>query len=311
MTKLAQRPLGKTGANASVIGYGAMELRGRPRGRDVTETEVGRILNTALDSGVTLFDTSIDYEASEERIGRHLAHRRDEFTLATKCGCLVGWERPVDYKGGLPGGGPHDFSRKNIVAGVEQSLRRLRTDFLDILQVHASPDEATLHEHGVVEVMQELQRQGKVRLIGMSGVLPSLADHIRMGVFDVFQIPYSAVQREHESMISEAAARGAGVLVRGAAGRGVASGDEGAVQRNPKLAAAWNRAAMDEILDGMSPMEFTVRFSMSHPGVSSVLIGTANHDHLLANVEAVSQGPLPDDLYAVAKRRLVSGEDES
>jgi aryl-alcohol dehydrogenase-like predicted oxidoreductase len=311
MVELAQRPLGTTGVDVSVLGYGAMELRGKPRGRDLTESEVSQILNTALDSGINLLDTSIDYEASEEQIGRHVAHRRDEFTLASKCGCLVGWDRPADYRGGLPGGGPHDFSRENIVAGVEQSLRRLKTDYLDILQVHASPDEATLQEHGVVEVMQELKRQGKVRLVGMSGVLPSLTDHIRMGVFDVFQIPYSAVQREHESVISDAAARGAGVLVRGGAGRGVASGDERAVQRNPKLADAWNRAALGEILDGMSPMEFAVRFTMSHPDVSSVLIGTADHDHLLANVEAASKGPLPEDLYAAAKRRLVNKEDES
>ena len=311
MAELAQRPLGTTGVDVSVLGYGAMELRGKPRGRDLTETEVGRILNTALDSGITLLDTSIDYEASEEQIGRHVAHRRGEFTLASKCGCLAGWTRPADYKGGLPGGGPHDFSPENIVAGVEQSLRRLKTDHLDILQVHASPDEATLREHGVVEVMQDLRRQGKVRLIGMSGVLPSLADHIRMGVFDVFQIPYSAVQREHELVISEAAAIGAGVLVRGAAGRGVASGHERAVQRNPKLATAWKRAALEEMLDGMSPMEFTVRFSMSHPGVSSVLVGTADYEHLVANVEAVSKGPLPADLYAAAKLRLLHEADGS
>ena len=306
MAELPERPLGRTGVDVTVLGYGAMELRGAPRGRDLTEHEVERILNQALDLGVTVIDTAIDYEASEERIGRHLAHRRDEFQLATKCGCLVGWERPADYQGGLRGGGPHDFSRENIRAGVEQSLRRLRTDHLDILQVHASPDEAALQEHGVVETLQELRQEGKVRFIGMSGVLPALADHIRMSVFDVFQIPYSAVQRKHETAIADAAATGAGVLVRGGAGRGVASGQERAVARNPDLATAWQQAELGDLLDGMSPMEFTLRFTISHPGVSSVLVGTANPEHLRANADAASKGPLPDDLYREAKRRFAA-----
>lgn len=311
MSELERRPLGETGAEVTVLGYGAMELRGEPRGRDIAESEVGRILNAVLDAGVNLIDTSIDYEHSEERIGRHVGHRRDDFLLATKCGCLVGWERPADYKGGLAGGGPHDFSRENIVAGVDQSLRRLRTDHLDIVQVHASPDEATLREHEVVETLRDLRDQGKVRFIGMSGTLPSLPDHIRMGVFDVFQVPYSPVQREHETAIADAAAFGAGVIVRGGAGRGVASGEDRAVKRSPSFAQTWDRSGVEELLDGMSPMEFTLRFTMSHPGVSTVIVGTADLDHFAANLEAMSRGPLPEDIYVEAGRRLAAAPDDA
>lgn len=306
MTSLPRRPLGTTGIDVSALAYGSMELRGAPRGRDLDEDEVGRLLNTVLDSGVTLIDTSIDYEASEERIGRHIGHRREEFTLASKCGCLAGWERPADYKGGMRGGGPHDFSRTNIVKGVEQSLRRLQTDHLDILQVHASPDAATLAEHDVVGTLQDLRDQGKIRLIGMSGVLPAVLDHIEMGVFDVFQIPYSAVQREHEDAIARAAATGASVLARGGAGRGVAAGNPRTVPRNQGLADAWARSEIEDILDGMEPMEFTLRFTLSHPGVSAVLVGTADVDHFTANVEAISKGPLPEELLAAAKLRFDS-----
>ncbi len=304
MVALPTRPLGSTGVEVSALSFGAMELRGPPRGRDLDEAEVGRLLNLVLDSGVTVVDTSIDYEASEERIGRHLGHRRDEFFLASKCGCLVGWERPVDYQGGMRGGGPHDFSRTNIVAGVEQSLRRLRTDHLDLLQVHASPDAATLGGYGVVETMQDLRDQGKVRFIGMSGVLPALIEHIEMNAFDVFQVPYSAVQREHEDAITRAAAAGAGVLARGGAGRGVAAGNPRTVPKNPKLAEAWTQAQMDDLLDDMTPMEFTLRFTLSHPGVSSVLVGTADAEHFEANVEAIAKGPLPRGLLEEAKLRL-------
>lgn len=301
---LDRRPLGKTGESVTALGYGAMELRGKPRGRDLSETEVGRILNTVLDSGIGLIDTAIDYEESEERIGRHVSHRRDEYLLASKCGCLVGWERPAEYAGGMPGGGPHDFSRENLVAGLEQSLRRLRTDHLDILQVHASPDRETLERYRVIETLQEMQQNGKVRLIGMSGVLPSVLDHIDMGVFHTFQMPYSVLERQHEDAIAKAAAAGAGVLIRGGAGRGAPSGEDRAVKKSPKLVAAWQGSDVSDLLDGMSPMEFTLRFTLTNPHVSSVLIGTANVAHLESNVAAMTKGPLPADLYEIAKARF-------
>lgn len=299
-----RRPLGSTGVDVSVLSYGAMELRGGARGRQLSETEVSAILNRVLDAGINLIDTAIDYEESEERIGRHLSGRRDEFFLASKCGCLVGWERPADYKGGHRGGGPHDFGRQNIIAGVDQSLRRLKTNHLDLVQLHASPDVATLEEHDVLATLTELREAGKVRFLGMSGVLPALDEHIDLGVFDVFQIPYSAVERRHEDVINKAAAAGAGVLIRGGAGRGVASGAERAVSKNPAMADAWAAGRMEEFLDGMPPMEFMLRFSLSHPGVSSVLSGTANIEHLEANIEAIGKGPLPPDFYSAALNRL-------
>ena len=304
MADLPRRTLGRTGLAVTALGYGAMELRGKPRGRDLTEDHVGRLLGAVLDAGVTLIDTSIDYGLSEERIGRHLSHRRDEYVLATKCGCLVGWEPDSEHVTGFRGGGPHDFSRDNLVAGVEQSLRRLRTDHLDVVQVHASPDVRTLRAEQVVETLQGLQAQGKVRFIGMSGVLPELTDQIAMGAFDVFQVPYSAVDRTHEEAISSAAAAGAGVIVRGGAARGAPSGDERAAQRNPELATTWHRAGLEDLLDGMSPMEFTVRFTLSHPDMTSTIVGTVNPEHLAGNVAAAAKGPLPDDLYTQAKERL-------
>ena len=88
-----------------------------------------------------------------------------------------------------------------------------------------SPSEATLQEDHTVETLRDLQAEGKVRFIGMSGILPNLPDHIAMGVFDVFQIPYSAVQRDHEALITQAADAGAGTLIRGGAARGAASQD--------------------------------------------------------------------------------------
>src|SRR5262245_46520939 len=203
MADLPKRELGRTGLQVTMLGYGAMELRGAPRGRDVTEAQAETILRTVLDAGINYIDTSIDYGLSEERIGRYIANRRSEYYLASKCGCVVGaTPAPRGQRN------PHVFTRENIVAGVEQSLARMKTDHLDVVQFHISPSRQTLEENGAVEALLELKAAGKVRFIGMSGTLPHLKDHIAMDVFDVFQIPYSAVEREHEAAISKAAGGG-------------------------------------------------------------------------------------------------------
>jgi aryl-alcohol dehydrogenase-like predicted oxidoreductase len=96
----------------------------------------------------------------------------------------------------------------------------MKTDYLDVVQFHASPSRRTLEEHGALDALLELREAGKVRFIGMSGTLPHLIDHIAMGIFDVFQIPYSAVEREHEAAIATAAQQGAGIVIRGGAAKG-------------------------------------------------------------------------------------------
>ena len=83
------RPLGRTGEDVTILGYGAMELRGGPRGPAIEDEDAGRVLNAVLDGGVNLIDTAIDYGTSEGLIGRYLAPRRDEYFLASKCGCLL------------------------------------------------------------------------------------------------------------------------------------------------------------------------------------------------------------------------------
>jgi len=300
---IARRQLGRTGADVTILGYGAMELRGAPRGPAVADEDAGRVLNAVLDGGINLIDTSVDYGRSEELIGRYIGHRREEYFLASKCGCLL--SPPAD----APPPYPHDYRPANVRADVEQSLRRLGTDRLDLVQVHMSPSRAQLEADQTVPTLQALQAEGKVRFIGMSGILPNLPDHIAMGVFDVFQIPYSGLQREHEDLITEAAQAGAGTLIRGGAARGAPAADkdwrrgplglaEGEGQRR------WESAGLADLLDGMTPMEFTLRFTLSHPDLSSTIVGTSSLDHLNGNLAVAERGPLPADVYEEARRRL-------
>jgi aryl-alcohol dehydrogenase-like predicted oxidoreductase len=297
MNDLPTRELGRTGLQVTMLGYGAMELRGAPRARDISEAQAETILNAVLDAGINYIDTSIDYGLSEERIGRYIGNRRDEYYLAGKCGCLVG--APPAPRGER---NPHVFTRENIVAGVEQSLVRMRTDHLDVVQFHSSPSQQTLAENGAVEALLELKRVGKVRFIGMSGTFPHLRDHIAMGVFDVFQIPYSAVEREHEAAVTAASTAGAGIVIRGGAAKGAPSPEK----RTGPQWNRWRQADLDDLLQGMTPVEFVLRFTFSHPDMDTTIVGTVNPVHLEANLAASRKGPLPPDLYAEAKRRLTA-----
>jgi aryl-alcohol dehydrogenase-like predicted oxidoreductase len=297
MSDLPTSVLGRTGATVTKLAYGAMELRGRP---EAAQT----ILNAVLDAGVSMIDTSPDYGRSEELIGEFVSHRRGEFFLSSKCGCAVNpppGERP-----------PHVFTRANVRAGVEQSLRRMKTDHLDLVQFHMSPPRAELEANDSVAELVALRREGKIRFIGMSGTLPNLTDHIAMGVFDAFQIPYSALEREHEASIHDAAAAGAGTIIRGGVARGTPVAAPQQLDQAPeqfrrtyaRRRDLWDVAKLDEVLGGMGRMEFMLRFTLSHPDMTTTIVGTANPQHLADNVTAAKKGPLPSDQYAEAKRRL-------
>ena len=178
----------------------------------------------------------------------------------------------------------------------------MKTDYMDVVQFHMSPNMETLNENGALEALQELQQQGKVRHIGMSGTLPNLREHIDSGAFAVLQIPYSALERQHEDLISRAAAKGIGNVIRGGVAKGEPgeSGGAGRVSWDP-----FEQAKLGELLDtGESRTSFMLRFTISHPGMHTTIVGTLNPDHLQQNVDAVKRGPLPDDVYAEAKKRL-------
>jgi aryl-alcohol dehydrogenase-like predicted oxidoreductase len=289
--------LGTNGPEVSALGLGAMELRGalHHRPRPLPPGQAERLLNRALDSGIDLVDTALEYGESEETIGRALSGRRDEFFLASKCGCPVVPPSPDQPHGR----GSHDYSPETVVAGVHESLRRLRTDHLDLVQLHASPSRSVLEREGTVEALVQLRDEGKVRMIGSSSVLPHLRDLLDMDVFDVVQVPYSALQREHEEVLHQAAAHGVGVIVRGVVAQ--------AGHETPAAAggwADWDAAGLDELLDGMTRPQFLLRFALGHPAVGSALIGTADEGHLAQAVDAAGRGPLPDDVRQEVVRRL-------
>ena len=144
MPDLPTRTLGRTGLNVTTLGFGALELREMVAsgGRPLSPGQPAEILNAVLNAGVNYIDIAVDRGEAEEHIGRHISQRRSEFYLASKCGCPLdnAWFRPEQRtRFGVPLPRFHDYSRVSIVDACHQGLRRMRTDYHDVVQFHYGP----------------------------------------------------------------------------------------------------------------------------------------------------------------------------
>jgi aryl-alcohol dehydrogenase-like predicted oxidoreductase len=248
-----------------------------------------------LDAGINFIDTSPDYGLSEERIGRYISSRRSEFYLATKCGCAyTQHEDHLEIN--------HVWKKEVIERNVETSLRRLRTEYVDVLQFHGG-DAETLQREGLIDQLVQLREQGVVMFLGVSSSLPHLPALIELGVFDTFQVPYSCLAPEHHDLITQAAETGAGVIIRG----GIAHGGPDAEIQRPALNDVWGRAKLDEVLpESLSRSELILRYTLAHPHCHTTIVGTCNLDHLAENVAAAAKGPLPFGLYEEVTARVAA-----
>jgi aryl-alcohol dehydrogenase-like predicted oxidoreductase len=286
--------LGRTGLEVTQLSYGAMELRYPPDGnRKVDDALAEQVLSAVLDGGINFIDTAPDYGLSEERIGRFVSSRRKEYFLATKCGC-----DPAD-KGGQ---GEHVWKRDQLLRNIDGSLQRLKTDHVDVLQLHNPRiEDAPVDE--LVEALREIQGQGLTRFIGISTTEPWLDRYLEMGVFDTFQIPYSCLQPQHGDAITRVGEAGAGVVVRGGINRG-GPNSETPGRTNQEL---WDAAGMGEVCDDMSAAEMILRYTLTHPHCHTTIVGTRSLEHLKENVEAAEKGPLPEEIYGEIRRRVEAG----
>ena len=281
--------LGRTGMEVTRLGFGTALRDGCSPSMDV-------VLNSVLDAGINYIDTANDYGLSWQRpaeaeIGRHISGRRSEFYLATKCGCP-------------PGGGEHIWTRENAFRGLHESLGRLQTDYVDVMQYH-NPSVEDCEAGDLVRVLEDMRTEGKVRWIGVSTTLPYLPTFLEWGVFDVFQIPYSALEREHEEWITRAGEAGIGIVIRGGAAQGEPDASNPSDERVDKW-KLFESTGLDELVEDESRTAFMLRYTLTHPHSDTNIVGTTRVDHLEENIAAISKGPLAPDVYAEAKRRLDS-----
>jgi aryl-alcohol dehydrogenase-like predicted oxidoreductase len=294
---MMKRKLGRTGLEVTQLGYGSMGIRGPKTWglRVVSDAEADSFLNSVLDAGINFVDTSPDYGVSEQRIGDFISSRRDEFILATKCGCVyTQHEDHLEID--------HVWEKDAIERNIETSLKRLQTDYIDLLQFHGG-DAETLQRAGLIEKLIEFREQGLIRFIGASSSLPNLPGLIDLGVFDTFQIPYSCLAPAHHDLITQASESGAGIIIRG----GIAQGGPDAEIQRPALNDVWTQARLDELLPpGMERAELILRYTISHAHCHTTIVGTCNPSHLRQNLPAIEAGPLPQELYSEIRNRVSS-----
>ena len=296
--KLPTATLGRTGLKVTRLGFGAMEIRGSRiwGGRPVTDKQAETILNAVLDAGVNFIDTANDYGRSEEFIGRYISKRRAEYFIATKCGCTV------KHKDENTDDTPHIWTKENLFRGLHESLARLQTDVIDLMQLH-NPSVEDCEKGKLVDALQEMRQQGKVRFVGISTTLPHLPIYLKWGVFDTFQIPYSGLYREHENAIADSAVAGIGTIIRG----GVQRGEPGAGLGAADKWKIFEEAKLDDLRQpDESRTAFLLRFTLAHPHIHTTIVGTLYPEHLKENIQTALRGPLPVDVYAEAKRRLAA-----
>lgn len=283
---MERRAFGKTGLQLSVLGFGGAEIGAQA----TTQDEVNRLLGTALDAGLNVVDTAECYGESEERIGRAIGSRRQDFHLFTKCG----------HEGDALNG--KDWDPETLMRSIERSLKRLRTDHVDLVQLHSCGKEL-LESGEVTEVLQRAKRDGKTRFIGYSGDNDAAIFAAESGAFDALQTSVSIADQVALSHAIPLAVKA----------------QMGVIAKRPIANAAWKRGDEEDFygkeyrdrlkelgyafLKGSDDVATALRFTLAVPGVTTMIVGTRHPDRWPANARLVGSGALSRNEYDAIRER--------
>lgn len=293
--RMLSRTLGSTEISVSALGLGAGQLG------DVAldDAQVERLLNGAVDAGVTLIDTARGYGASEDRIGRHLGHRRRDFVLSTKVGYGIA--------------GFTDWTGACITAGIDEALRLLRTDFIDIVHLHSCPIEV-MSQGEITRALDVAVTSGKVRVAAYSGDNEALNWALTSGHFGSLQTSINLFdQRVISDGLRIARERGLGVIAKRPIGNAPWRFIE--QPRGDYCETYWLRMCAMGIdpravnLFGIPFAELALRFTAFLPGVSSCIVGTRHLEHFHTHVKSLERGPLSDDIVAALRASFAENDD--
>ena len=297
---MEMRSFGNTGLYVGALGFGAAEI-GFEHTDDPT---VDTLLGAAQDVGINVIDTAAMYHDSEEKLGRALQGRRNQFLLFTKCGrclpprtSLTGfWLRARRKLRRARGRGDEyerlDWHPSALEWSIEQSLRRLKTDRIDLIQLHSCSEE-TLHRGEVIEVLQCARQAGKVLHIGYCGDGAAACYAIRCGQFEAVEMSINVADQQALDLALPLAHRyGVGVIAK----RPIANGLWRNTRRpeRSKDHAYWERLRelhYDSLHSGCD-FATALRFTLSVTGVHTAIVGTTNPVHLRKNAECSEAGPL-------------------
>lgn len=289
---MEKRVLGKTGMEVSVLGFGGAEI-GFERAPGET---VSRLLGAALDAGLNAIDTAECYgggdTASEALIGEAVSGRRGDFYLFTKVG----------HASGLEG---DDWSPEMMARSIDRSLQRLKTDYVDLIQLHSCGADL-LKQGDVIAVLQRAREQGKTRFIGYSGDRQNALYAIECGAFDTLQTSVNIADQECiELTLPKAVEAGMGVIAkRPIANAAWSSGD--APPSNSYHTTYWERLRKlaYPFLSGDEAVKTALRFTLTAPGVHTAIVGTAKPERWRQNAALLADGArLSDADFAAIRAR--------
>lgn len=280
---IEQRPYGQTGLLVSALGLGAAQV-GDAR---LSDHDAAALLAATVDAGITLIDTAPSYGLSEQRIGRYLASRRNQTVLSTKLGYGVA--------------GIEDWTGPCITAGIEQALRVLRTDRLDIAHLHSCP-QSTLARGDVVDALERAKRDGKIRALAYSGENQDLAFAVSMQRFDGFMASLNICdQRVLDDTLPLLQGKGF-IAKRPSANH---PWRFNAIPLGDYCETYWQRwQAMGLPNYGLAWGELAIRFALSVPDVASAIVGTGSLAHLRQNIEWAAAGALDAPVIAEWRTRF-------
>jgi aryl-alcohol dehydrogenase-like predicted oxidoreductase len=294
---MKKRPLGKTGMELMPLGFGGAELGFQSH--DGPEA-IARLLNQALDSGLNVIDTASAYKESEALIGRAISHRRGDYYLFSKCGATDGFMRA-------------DWTKRGISAQCEQSLQLMRTDYLDLLQLH-SCDIATLQAGEAISALHDLQKAGKVRFIGYSGDGEAARAALALGVFDTLQTSISIADQEPVTLtLPIAQQQGIGVIAK----RPIANV---AWRTGKKPDDAYHHCYFERLMQLQypflrEPLEqaalAALAFTLAQPAVSVAIVGTTRPGRFEQNLQALGDFDLDPGFVQSIRTRWNALADSS
>ncbi|MGK2858090.1 MAG: aldo/keto reductase [Thermoanaerobaculia bacterium] len=285
---MQRRPFGNTGLSVSVLGFGGAEI-----GLEHADAgDVERLLAGAIDAGLNVIDTASAYLESEELIGRVLGERRRDVLLFTKCGATDGFARS-------------DWSLEGILGQIEQSLRMLRTDHLDLVQLH-SCDREVLRGGDAIEALRRAREKGWTRFIGYSGDGDDALFAIECGVFDSLQTSLSVADQESiELTIPKARERGMAIIAKRPLANVAWRWDS--APPDSYHHAYWNRLRelrYPELEGDVSTAAgIALRFTLGVEGVSTAIVGTKTPGRWQENARVVEAGPLTPEVRDSIRRR--------
>jgi aryl-alcohol dehydrogenase-like predicted oxidoreductase len=287
---MEKRRLGKTDMDVTVLGFGGSEI-----GYQTTPEEtVADLLNSALDAGLNVIDTAECYRGSEEMIGQAVSHRRGEFYLFTKCGHPHGMESAANW------------SKDSILQSIERSLQRLKTDKLDIIQLH-SCSESVLRKGEVIEALQTARERGHARYIGYSGDSRAAHYAVECGAFDTLQMSINIADQEAIDLtLPIAREKQMGVIAkRPIANAAWKTGHKPIESYHHEYWERLRKLNYDFLrnTDLERTISMALRFTLSVPGVHTAIVGTTTPDRWEENAKLLAAGPLSEAEYQAIRNR--------